>query len=81
MSDSKNILIVDDEENIRWLFTEALAESPYTVHTASSAEEALGKLKTHPYLMAEPYFNIPGYHPKLQHLSSAKGRTGIVRAS
>ena len=51
MSDSKNILVVDDEENIRWLFTEALAESPYTVHTASSAEEALGKLKTHPYLM------------------------------
>jgi len=51
MNVAKNILIVDDEENIRWLFTEALGESPYNVHTASSAEEALEKLDTNPYMM------------------------------
>ncbi len=51
MNDAKRILIVDDEENIRWLFTEALEQSPYTVHTASSAEEALDKLSRNPYMM------------------------------
>ena len=47
MTIEQNILIVDDEENIRWVFAQALEEKPFTVHTAASAEEALEKIKEH----------------------------------
>ncbi|CAI2717477.1 sigma-54-dependent transcriptional regulator [Nitrospina watsonii] len=51
MSGSKDILIVDDEENIRWLFTQALEDSPYRVDTACSGEEALQKIRGQSYFM------------------------------
>ena len=35
------ILIVDDEENIRWLYKEELEEEGYIIATAASGEEAL----------------------------------------
>jgi len=51
MNATKDILIVDDEENIRWLFVQALEDSPYQVDTACSGEEALQKLRRHAYFM------------------------------
>ena len=45
MSNTKKILIVDDEENIRRIFKKALEKKNYTVHTAPNAEDALQKVK------------------------------------
>ncbi len=35
------IMVVDDEENIRWLYKEELEEEGYKIETAASGEEAL----------------------------------------
>ena len=40
----KRILVVDDEENIRFLFKEELEEEGFLVELASSGEEALERL-------------------------------------
>ncbi|MGV7221867.1 MAG: response regulator [Nitrospinales bacterium] len=45
MTTKKNILVVDDEENIRFLYKEVLSDEGYEVTLASSAEEALEKIK------------------------------------
>ena len=45
------ILVVDDEENIRWLFKKALEKKGCQVHTAQNAEEALEKIATEDYLL------------------------------
>ena len=60
MTTENKILIVDDEENIRWVFAQALEEKPFTVHTAASAEEALEKIKDHPYLLVFTDIFMPG---------------------
>lgn len=39
-----NILVVDDEENIRFLYKEELEDEGYTVTLAANAEEALKKI-------------------------------------
>ncbi|MCD6532770.1 MAG: response regulator [Deltaproteobacteria bacterium] len=36
-----SILVVDDEENIRWLYKEELEDEGYTITAAASGEEAL----------------------------------------
>ena len=46
-----SILVVDDEENIRWIFKKALEKKGLTVHSAESGEEALDKIKSGEYLM------------------------------
>jgi CheY-like chemotaxis protein len=40
------LLVVDDEENIRWLYKEELEEEGYKVEDAASGEEALKVLPT-----------------------------------
>jgi CheY-like chemotaxis protein len=40
------LLVVDDEENIRWLYKEELEEEGYKVEDAASGEEALKILPT-----------------------------------
>ncbi len=60
MTTEMKILIVDDEENIRWVFAQALEEKPFTVHTAASAEEALEKIKDHHYLLVFTDIFMPG---------------------
>jgi CheY-like chemotaxis protein len=40
----KKILVVDDEESIRFLYKEELEEEGYTVECAKNGEEALEKL-------------------------------------
>ncbi len=51
MQDDLKILVVDDEENIRWVFEKALVKKGLKVDTATSAEEALEKIRTGSYLM------------------------------
>ena len=42
----KKILVVDDEENIRFLYQEELEEEGYAVEVAAHGQEALDKLST-----------------------------------
>ena len=51
MSTEPKILIVDDEEKIRWVLKKALEKKRFFVHTAESAEQALEKIRTHRYLI------------------------------
>ncbi len=51
MSNTKKILIVDDEENIRRILKKALEKKGYTVHTAKNAEDALQKIKNQKYIL------------------------------
>ncbi len=41
----KRILVIDDEENIRFLYREELAEEGYEVEVADSAEEAMKQIE------------------------------------
>ncbi len=43
--DSRTILVVDDEESIRFLYREELEDEGYRVITASDGEEALRKVR------------------------------------
>ena len=51
MNNTKKILVVDDEENIRRIFKKALEKKNYTVHTAPNAEDALQKIKNQKYFL------------------------------
>ncbi|MEE2986348.1 MAG: sigma-54 dependent transcriptional regulator [Nitrospinota bacterium] len=51
MCTEPKILIVDDEEKIRWVLKKALEKKRFSVHTAESAEQALEKIRTHRYLI------------------------------
>ncbi|MCH2389523.1 MAG: response regulator [Nitrospinales bacterium] len=51
MNNTKKILIVDDEENIRRIFKKALEKKNYTVHAAPNAEDALQKIKNQKYFL------------------------------
>ena len=51
MKKNHKILIVDDEENIRWVFKKALEKKDFLVDTASSGEEALDKIQNNDYLI------------------------------
>ena len=42
----KKIMVVDDEENIRFLYKEEFEEEGFTVELAKNGEEALDKLPT-----------------------------------
>ena len=46
---SYRILVVDDEESIRFTFTAFLSDAGYTVETAESLEESLQKLESEPF--------------------------------
>ncbi|MEE9259124.1 MAG: sigma-54 dependent transcriptional regulator [Nitrospinaceae bacterium] len=56
MEQKVKILVVDDEENIRWVLKKALEKKQLEVHAIPSGEEALQKLRSTPYLMA--FFDI-----------------------
>ncbi len=49
MSDSANILVVDDEQNIRLTLSALLRRASYTVTTASSGEEAVSLFSSQPF--------------------------------
>ena len=80
MTTENKILIVDDEENIRWVFAQALEEKPLTVHTAASAEEALEKMANHNYLLVFTDIFMPGMGGMdlLDHIKSQQPHTHVV---
>ena len=80
MTSQNKILIVDDEENIRWVFAQALEEKPLTVHTAASAEEALEKMTSHNYLLVFTDIFMPGMGGMdlLEHIKSQQPQTHVI---
>ncbi|OPY80653.1 MAG: Sporulation initiation phosphotransferase F [Syntrophorhabdus sp. PtaU1.Bin153] len=54
------LLVVDDEENIRFLFKEELEEEGYEVDLASSGLEALSRIKESPYDLVVLDIKMPG---------------------
>lgn len=56
----KKILIVDDEESIRHLFSTALTHKGYRVFSAESGEKALELLKEEPINVIFLDLNLPG---------------------
>jgi CheY-like chemotaxis protein len=55
----KQILVVDDEPNIRDVFQEAFRQAGYQVTTAESAEEALKIIKQSPFFIIFLDLNLP----------------------
>ncbi len=47
----KNILVIDDEESIRWVFKKGLEKRDYTVHPAENGKNALSMLSKNKYLI------------------------------
>lgn len=54
------LLVVDDEENIRFLFKEELEEEGYEVEVASNGLEALEKIKNAPFDLVVLDIKMPG---------------------
>lgn len=54
------ILVVDDEENIRFLFKEELEEEGYQVEIASNGLEAIDKVKTSKFDVIVMDIKMPG---------------------
>ncbi len=57
---SKRILVVDDEEPVKFLLTEELKEEGYDVDSASSGEEAIEKIKNSNYDLVSLDIEMPG---------------------
>src|SRR3989337_1378222 len=47
----KNILVIDDENSIRWVFKKGLEKKGYTIHTAENGKNALSMLSKNKYLI------------------------------
>ena len=58
--DPIHILVLDDEESLRWVIGKTLNQPDYRVHFAASAEEAVGVMATHPVAFALVDVNLPG---------------------
>ena len=56
----KKVLVVDDEENIRYIFEQAFSRTGYMVRLAESAEEALEILKDDKIQVMFLDLNLPG---------------------
>jgi DNA-binding response OmpR family regulator len=55
-----SVLIVDDEENIRFTLSQALARLPADVETASGGDEALAKVQQRPFSLILLDLRMPG---------------------
>jgi CheY-like chemotaxis protein len=56
----KKILVVDDEEQIRDLFSQVFSNAGYAVQTVESAEQALEIIAKTPFLVFFLDLNLPG---------------------
>lgn len=59
MEQKKRIIVVDDEEGVRELVTEAMTSEGFHVDSASNGEEALSLIKDNIYDIAVIDFNLP----------------------
>ncbi|MBI5593198.1 MAG: response regulator [Deltaproteobacteria bacterium] len=56
----KRILVVDDEKQIRELYSQVFSRAGYSAQTAESAEEALEIMAKTPFLVLFLDLNLPG---------------------
>ncbi|HPQ16058.1 MAG TPA: response regulator, partial [Bryobacteraceae bacterium] len=54
------ILVVDDDENLRWVLQTQLEQMGYTAVTAGSAEEAIGAIEKEPPALVLTDLKMPG---------------------
>ena len=60
MAPNQRILVVDDEELVRWTFNEALSEEGYGVDAVATGEEALDKYRRRKYDLVILDIKLPG---------------------
>ena len=65
----KKILVVDDEQNIRFLYKEELEDDGYHVSVAATGEEALQKLDNQDLIILA--IKIPGMMPAMSSWAKA----------
>ncbi len=56
---AKNILIIDDDEDLSFIISEMLESYGYSVTTAANGEEAFGRLSAHTYHLILLDINLP----------------------
>jgi len=78
-----NVLIVDDEEIIRWILHRKLSKEGYTCDEASNAEQAITKLKVDPREVVVLDINMPGQagNELLPKIRTAFPETAVIMAS
>ena len=59
MDDSIQVLIVDDEQSIRWVLQQTFSHLGYSLHMAETAEEARRLMRTRPIDIAFIDINLP----------------------
>lgn len=59
MGESVRILVVDDDESVRKVLATILEKEGYTVDTAETGNEAIGKTKTNSYNLALIDIRLP----------------------
>ncbi len=70
--DKKKILVVDDEESIRWIFKKGLEKKGFHVHTVENGEGALKKVRNNSYLVTFLDIYMPGGMSGLEVLTGIK---------
>jgi len=60
MSDKNRILIVDDDETVRWSYLRSLASSACDVETAGNGEQALQTMEQDPFDVVLLDMRMPG---------------------
>jgi two-component system nitrogen regulation response regulator GlnG len=60
MTDNASILIIDDDQSIRWVLTEALQEEGFQVQAAANADEARQRLQHQSFAVVLSDIRMPG---------------------
>jgi len=78
----RSILIVDDEESVRWLFSDCLG-ARYFCTTAANAEEALAHLAREPFALLLADVSMPGLSgiELLRHVVARHPDTAVIMIS
>ena len=82
MHEPKRLLIVDDEETLTFSLyqTFIISKNDYEVVTAASAEEALIKMKDHPFHLVLSDISMPGMSglQLLEHIGNLYPDTAVI---
>ena len=79
----ESVLIIDDEEMLRWILNRKLSKEGYSCEEAGDAEQALAKLKVNPSELVVLDINMPGKpgNELLPEIRAAFPETAVIMAS